>query len=198
LLTGDYSTSATYEKGQLVFWYPETFSTSHSYVIGESCVHNGVVYKCITAHTGAWNTADFEAQHNASTDTLYRCIEDIKVPESWTAAHWQATNINVELNKLRESEADTDMIAENYGKSSFYAVGDYVVYNSDLFKCISADSDTGSWTQDNWEQVKLADEVKDLNNTLNNILNVPLVNGNYVLKANVINGIVTYTWTAEV
>ncbi len=198
LLTGDYSTSATYEKGQLVFWYPETFSTSHSYVVGESCVHNGVVYKCTTAHTGAWNVADFEAQHNASTDTLYRCITDIKVPESWTAAHWQATNINTEINRLRESEADTDMIAENYGDSSSYAVGDYVVHNSDLFRCVSAVSDTGSWDPDDWQQVKLADDVRDLNSALNNILNVPLINGNYILKANVINGIVTYTWIAEV
>lgn len=169
LLTGDYSTSATYEKGQLVFWYPETFNTSHSYIVGESCVHNGIIYKCIIAHEGAWNASHFEAQYNASTDTLYRCIEDIKTPESWTAARWQATNINTELNRLRESEADTDMIAENYGDSSSYAIGDYVVHNSDLFKCISPVNDTGSWDPDNWEQIKLANEIKNLKIIINSL-----------------------------
>jgi len=69
-------------------------------------------------------------------DALYRCKTRISTPEVWTSSHWIVTNLNTEFDRLRSSEADTDMIAENYGDSSSYAVGDYVVHNSDLFRCI--------------------------------------------------------------
>lgn len=35
------------------------FSASTTYTIGDYCMYNGVLYKCIRAHTGAWNAADF-------------------------------------------------------------------------------------------------------------------------------------------
>ena len=61
---------------------------------------------------------------------LYRCTTRISTPEAWNASHWQATNLNTEFDRLRTSEADTDMIAETFGTSVSYAVGDYCVWNS--------------------------------------------------------------------
>lgn len=121
---------------------------------------------------------------------LYRCITRIATPEAWTAAHWQATNLNTEFDRLRSSEADTDMIAENYGDSSSYAVGDYVVHNSDLFRCVQAVSDTGSWDPDDWIQVALANDIRDLTCKETS-------DGTYVLKCVITNGIKQYNWINE-
>jgi len=41
---------------------------------------------------------------------VYRCISDISVAESWTAAHWELTTISAELSRLDDSPVDiTDM-----------------------------------------------------------------------------------------
>jgi len=38
----------------------EDFSTSKTYAIGDLAIYQGDLYKCIAAHTGAWNDAHFE------------------------------------------------------------------------------------------------------------------------------------------
>ena len=114
---------------------------------------------------------------------LYRCKTRISTPEAWNASHWQATNLNTEFNRLRNSEADTDMIAETFGMSDSYAVGDYIVYNSNLYRCKSAVSNTGSWDPDDWIQVTLADEVQknktDLE-SINDVELIKLIHGYYI------------------
>lgn len=37
----------------------DTFSTSTSYVVGDMVVYNGMIYECITATSGAWNSANW-------------------------------------------------------------------------------------------------------------------------------------------
>ena len=37
----------------------DTFSTSTSYVVGDLVIYNGMIYKCITATSGAWNPANW-------------------------------------------------------------------------------------------------------------------------------------------
>ena len=37
------------------------FLTTKAYAVGEFCRYSGQVYKCKTAHTGAWNASHFEA-----------------------------------------------------------------------------------------------------------------------------------------
>lgn len=35
------------------------FSTSTSYAVGDYCLYNGSLYRCTTAHSGAWNASHF-------------------------------------------------------------------------------------------------------------------------------------------
>lgn len=132
--------------------------------------------------------------------TLYRCNTPHNA-RPWDYTHFTATTLEVELQRVRDGEANTSMIGDLFGAKSIYTIGDYCVYNGNLYRCIQAVDNTGVTTPafdpDDWTQVALANDISNLNNILNNILNVPLINGNYILKANVANGIVTYTWIAE-
>lgn len=41
----------------------DDFSTSHPYEVGEYCIYNQILYKCTTAHSGAWDAAHFEEKN---------------------------------------------------------------------------------------------------------------------------------------
>ena len=51
-------------------------------------------------------------------------------------------------------------IANEYSSSSTYAVGDYVIHNHALYKCVTAITVAEAWTAAHWTDVALADEVK--------------------------------------
>lgn len=114
---------------------------------------------------------------------LYRCIVDIPTGTTWNASKWQATTIADELARVESEEVDLDVIAETFGDSSSYAVGDYVLHTTNgvdkLYRCTSAVSDTSVWNSQYWSEVKLADEVGDLKSALNVITAVtPITNFN--------------------
>lgn len=75
-------------------------------------------------------------------------------------------------------------IAPSYSSSSTYAVGDYVMYNAQQYRCITAITTAEAWTAAHWTQVPLANDVnglkKDLNATQNGILHDDLID-NFVL-----------------
>lgn len=50
-------------------------------------------------------------------------------------------------------------IAPAYSSSGTYAVGDYVIYNSGLYRCVSAISTAESWTAAHWVSVDLAPDL---------------------------------------
>ena len=50
-------------------------------------------------------------------------------------------------------------IAPAYSTSGTYAVGDYVIYNSGLYRCVSAISTAESWTAAHWVSVDLAPDL---------------------------------------
>ena len=57
-------------------------------------------------------------------------------------------------------------IAPTYSSSSTYAVGDYVMYNAQLYKCITAITTAEAWTAAHWSQVPLANDVSNLKSAL--------------------------------
>ena len=99
------------------------------------------------------------------TRTLYRCITDHN-SVAWNAAHFTATTLEVELQRVRDNEADTDMIGDLFGTKTTYAVGDYCIYNDNLYRCVQAVDNTGvatpAFDPDDWTQVALANDVSDL------------------------------------
>lgn len=112
-----------------------------------------------------------------TTRTLYRCTKDHdsaidkSTEEAWdNGKDFTPTTLEVELQKVRDSEANTDMIGDLFGAKSIYAVGDYCVYNDFLYRCIQAVNNTGVTTPvfnpNDWTQVALANDVNDLKGSL--------------------------------
>lgn len=48
-----------------------TFSTSTSYAVGNYCIHDGNLYRCTTAHSGAWNASHFTATNVTNAIAKY-------------------------------------------------------------------------------------------------------------------------------
>ena len=53
-------------------------------------------------------------------------------------------------------------IANEFSASSTYAVGDYVIYEGQLYQCTTAVTTAGSWNSSNWTQAVLGNDVSDL------------------------------------
>ena len=96
---------------------------------------------------------------------LYRCIADHD-STGWNDAHFTPTTLEIELQRIRDSEADTDMIGDLFGSKSTYAIGDYCVYNTNLYRCIrpidNTNTNAPSFNDADWVQIKLANEIIDL------------------------------------
>lgn len=59
-----------------------------------------------------------------------------------------------------------DDFAEEYSTSETYNIGDYCIHNSVLYKC-NTNNTTGTWNNNAWDRVSVADELVDHKNTLN-------------------------------
>ena len=64
-----------------------------------------------------------------------------------------------------------------YDTTTEYEVGDFVVYNDQLYKCISATS--GAWDSSKWQLATLNDLVDDIENAVAFVNDKANVNGNY-------------------
>lgn len=64
------------------------------------------------------------------------------------------------------------VVASAYSAAKTYKVGDYVLYNSNLYRCTTAITTAEAWTAAHWTQVVLADDVTDLKTDLNNVVSV--------------------------
>ncbi|MBQ1572994.1 MAG: hypothetical protein IIZ78_17830, partial [Clostridiales bacterium] len=58
------------------------------------------------------------------------------------------------------------VVASAYSAAKTYKVGDYVLYNSNLYRCTTAITTAEAWTAAHWTQVVLADDVTDLKTDL--------------------------------
>lgn len=54
------------------------------------------------------------------------------------------------------------VLAPTYSSSATYAVGDYVYYSGDLYRCVTAITTAEAWTSGHWTQLSLANDVADV------------------------------------
>ena len=59
-----------------------------------------------------------------------------------------------------EAQALIDVLAPTYSSSETYEVGDYVVYNSRIYKCKTAITTAEAWTAAHWDEVVLTDAIQ--------------------------------------
>ncbi|MBQ1296560.1 MAG: hypothetical protein IIY21_21110, partial [Clostridiales bacterium] len=63
------------------------------------------------------------------------------------------------------------VVASAYSAAKTYKVGDYVLYNSNLYRCTTAITTAEAWTAAHWTQIVLADDVTDLKTDFNKLPN---------------------------
>ena len=114
-----------------------------------------------------YNTPDFSPSSTYSVGDyviyqgkLYKCITAITTAGAWNSANWQLAVLS---NDVKIVKGD---IASNYDPSSTYAVGDYVLYNDQLYVCNTEISTAEAWTSAHWTLATMGDDVSNLKNQI--------------------------------
>lgn len=87
---------------------------------------------------------------------MYRCTTPIAVPEAWNAAHWEQITISSEL-----IGALKNVITAHFQRNKTYVVGDYVIYDNALYRCIAPTKPGYAWDPNQWAHVTIAGEFAD-------------------------------------
>lgn len=122
----------------------------------------------VTVTEGAMVMTDLSVAYEMVTPSELEAVETIATGaqeaagNAQTTANTASTNANNALGMIRSTSSDA------YSSSKAYSVGDYVIYNNTVYKCITACS-AASWTvnQSNFEENTLIGSVTDLNSSLN-------------------------------
>lgn len=56
----------------------------------------------------------------------------------------------------------TDLLADDYSTSKTYAVGDYVIYSGNLYRCTTAITTAEAWTAAHWTRAQVGPDLDDL------------------------------------
>jgi hypothetical protein len=121
----------------------------------------------VTVTEGAMVMTDLTIAYEMVTPSELEAVETIATGAQETAGNAQttantaSTNATNALNMIRSTSSDA------YSSSKAYSVGDHVIYNNKVYKCITACS-AGSWStnQSCFEQTTLTGAVTDLNSSL--------------------------------
>ena len=112
-------------------------------------------------------------------ETAASSVLDMTVEAETLAAGSQATysydeDTNTATFGIPQGEAGAGaagVTANAYSSSATYAVGDYVIHNSNLYRCTTAITTAEAFTAAHWIQVVLADDVCDLKSELTQNIN---------------------------
>ena len=95
-------------------------------------------------------------------NTMYVCLEDTTGPFDETK--WQETKVSYELNNV-----SLKIVAEDWDGSKIYSIGDYVMYDKILYKCISNEEGSKTAypniTTSKWETIFIMDEIPNIATT---------------------------------
>lgn len=156
-----------------------TFVYTNSYNVGDYVTDGNYLYQCIVPHTGGWNSSHFRqvnvgdmleeiVDNFASTfspstsysvgqfvvhnNTFYRC--NTPHTGAWNWEHFSLTSVSDLVGRILFD------IALPFSTTTNYAVGDYVTYNTYLYKCTTAHS-AGTWNASHFTSVKVMDVIKE-------------------------------------
>lgn len=164
------------------------FSSSTSYSAGDYVIYENVLYKCLTTHSGSWNSEHFSsvsitnelddldnfnygiiADSFDSTksyavgdyilyeNSLYKCLTAHS--GAWSANDFTETQIVDEFGQGSGGNVDYTIIAAEFNTTQNYNIGDYVIYQNDLYKCTTAHT-AGSWNSSNFEKTDVMTALK--------------------------------------
>ena len=85
---------------------------------------------------------------------------------------------------------NTDIIAADYDSTATYAVGDYCVYNNELYRCTTAITTAEAWNSSHWSSTNVDSELDSKMNTKN-----PVGTGSFSLNRRANTTVGDYSFT---
>ena len=153
----------------------QEFDATVSYAVNDYVLKDGVLYKCTTAHTGAWDANDFTATTiSDEIADVADAVDDIK----------DGTDIDsfADVETALATKADLTDLAPAFSTATAYAVGQYVSYDGNVYKCTSAHS-AGAWAAGDFTLVAVGSELESKQDKLT-FDDVPTDNSNNPVKSN--------------
>ena len=71
-------------------------------------------------------------------------------------------NSNLEEIEILTAEETKNLIADTYDNTTTYSVGDYVIYNNSLYKCITEIEAAETWTAAHWASTNIVKQLLEL------------------------------------
>lgn len=68
-----------------------------------------------------------------------------------------------------ENGVSTNMLAEDYSANKTYSIGDYVIYNNELYTCIYEITAAEGWNAAHWQSANLGDGISDLSRQISDL-----------------------------
>lgn len=143
--------------------------SSSAYAVGDYCIYQKQLYRCTTAIPSggeAWNSS-----HWTSIKTLPEMVRYVNTALSQYTVDWgDIQNKPVADATLAVSGAYADSqavgntiignLAAAYSTTSAYNVGDYCIYQKQLYRCTTAISSGGeAWNSSHWTAIKALTEM---------------------------------------
>jgi len=113
-----------------------------------------------------------ERAEDAASSVLDRQTVTNTLPAGSQATYSFDEGTNTQTFGIPQGEAGAGaagVVASAYSSSNTYAVGDYVIHNSNLYRCTTAITTAESFTAAHWTQVVLADDVSDVKSEINEL-----------------------------
>lgn len=114
---------------------------------------------------GATTSALLPQVGNVVNDTYF--VTDLGYNETWNGTEWKQSGspITVDSNLetagyAADAQKTGNAIADQYSASSSYDIGDIVLYQGDLYKCITAIPVAEAWNDAHWSATTTSSEIE--------------------------------------
>ena len=147
--------------------------------------------------TSKTNTFNQNAQDKQDAVTLAgtTAVGNVQDAEGIAITHIQTEGASYDA-RLDDLEAVTGTGTDTFSTSSTYEVGDVVVYENKLYRCITAIETAGAWDSTKWQEINLRQEQDEQNGKIEQLeTDVDLLASNYDPKEVTIEGMGAITDT---
>lgn len=174
-----YSVAATsFSSGVAIFTMTETMTNEAGRFPAELKVVDGSV-TLFTANFNMEGEASAHPEGTTDGDIEHILPQFMSVNVETLAAGTDATySYDPETNSATfgipqgaNGSLASSVLAPTYSTSATYAVGDYVYYNGNLYRCTTAITTAEAWTSGHWALVAVGPELTDVKSAINNIEN---------------------------
>ena len=147
----------------------EDWNDSKTYSIGDYVMYDKILYKCISNEEGSETAYPDITTSKWETVFIMDEIPNIATTEK-AGVIKVGNNLTIEEDGTLSANADLSIVAEEWDKIKVYSIGDYVLYQNVLYKCISDEegSETSypDITVSKWQQILVMDEIKNKQSTV--------------------------------